>query len=440
LIQSGLSRKLSQKDIGVPVLRSNNLINNELNLDDISYWYIKDSKGAKIENYFLKENDLLINFINSLSQIGKIALFKNELKRNTIFTTNLLRLNFNSKIYIDFMYFYFQTGKYNNYIQVITKPAVNQASFTTVDLKKFNLKVPSLHEQKKIANFLNSINHKIKLLNKKLGYFKDFKKYCFQNLFSEKLRFNYLNSGGFKNKNDFKSVKLESLIKKGKAGGTPKSSIGRYYKGNIPFLSISDMTMQGKYITFTSKKITKEAINDSSAWIIPKNSLLYSIYASIGFVSINKIDLSTSQAIFGIILKDNVNIDYIYYYLTYFKRFVHKFIETGTQGNLNKNILYNFIIKIPNSIEEQEKIASFLSLIDKKIDLTQNQITEMEKFKKGLLQQMFVYLILYISIFLILLFFKIILNKLEYYFIFHLFKVLEITDKGAYDLIDIILM
>ena len=266
----------------------------------------------------------------------------------------------------------------------------SQANLNSDLVRITKVGVPTYEEQTKIVSFLTTVDKKINLLYKKQDYLKDFKKFCLQNLFIGKLRFNYLNSGGFKNKNDFKTVKLESLIKKGKAGGTPKSSIGRYYKGNIPFLSISDMTMQGKYITFTSKKITKEAINDSSAWIIPKNSLLYSIYASIGFVSINKIDLSTSQAIFGIILKDNVNIDYIYYYLTYFKRFVHKFIETGTQGNLNKNILYNFIIKIPNSIEEQEKIASFLSLIDKKIDLTQKQIDLMEKFKKGLLQQMFV--------------------------------------------------
>jgi type I restriction enzyme S subunit len=241
LIQSGLSRKLSQKDIGVPVLRSNNLINNELNLDDISYWYIKDSKGAKIENYFLKENDLLINFINSLSQIGKIALFKNELKRNTIFTTNLLRLNFNSKIYIDFMYFYFQTGKYNNYIQVITKPAVNQASFTTVDLKKFNLKVPSLHEQKKIANFLNSINHKIKLLNKKLGYFKDFKKYCFQNLFSEKLRFKEFID-------DWIKIKLGNLVKI-YSGKSPKNLIKD--KGKFPYFKVEQLNDCSKFLKIT---------------------------------------------------------------------------------------------------------------------------------------------------------------------------------------------
>ena len=49
LMQSGLSRKLEEKDIGVPVLRSNNLLNNKLDLSDISYWFKVDDKGANIE-------------------------------------------------------------------------------------------------------------------------------------------------------------------------------------------------------------------------------------------------------------------------------------------------------------------------------------------------------------------------------------------------------
>jgi type I restriction enzyme S subunit len=378
--------KQSEYTIKGPYLIASKHINNGK-----IYWekcdHLSNKRYLESPEIALKLGDVIFSKDGSL---GNPALIKYLPHESTINGTMML-VRVNSNISPNFFYQVLNSDYFFRLLHVLKSGSSIPHIFQR-DMNNFKFKIPiKIKEQEMIADFLELIDNKINLLSSTIEYLKDFKNYCLQNLFSEnKLRFNYLNSGGFKNKNDFKSVKLESLIKKGKAGGTPKSSIGRYYKGNIPFLSISDMTMQGKYITFTSKKITKEAINDSSAWIIPKNSLLYSIYASIGFVSINKIDLSTSQAIFGIILKDNVNIDYIYYYLTYFKRFVHKFIETGTQGNLNKNILYNFIIKIPNSIEEQEKIASFLSLIDKKIDLTQNQITEMEKFKKGLLQQMFV--------------------------------------------------
>ena len=132
----GLSRKLEEKDIGLPVIVSNNLIDNNLDLSDIRYWYDIDDKGANLKNYVLKKGDLLVNFINSLKQIGKTAIYRGEIKRNAIYTTNIMRLNFNSNIDVSFVHYYFQTKEYLNYIQSIAKPAVNQASFTTVDFKK----------------------------------------------------------------------------------------------------------------------------------------------------------------------------------------------------------------------------------------------------------------------------------------------------------------
>ena len=249
------------------------------------------------------------------------------------------------------------------------------------DLKKMRIKLPSFKEQNKIASFLSLIDNKIELLEQKHLKYQDFKKYLMQQIFAQKLRFDF--------SDEWKIVKLESLIKKGKAGGTPSSTNSEYYNGDIPFLSIRDMTEQGKYIVKTEKSITEEGLNNSSAWIIPKNSLLYSIYASIGLVAINRSDISTSQAIYGIILKDGVSLEYMYYYLTYFKKNVHKYIETGTQGNLNAKLLKSFEILLP-SLEEQEMNVNILSLVDEKIENSKKEIEKINEFKKGLLQQMFI--------------------------------------------------
>ncbi|WP_297898094.1 restriction endonuclease subunit S, partial [Methanobrevibacter sp.] len=188
-MQSGLSRQLIDKDIGIPVIRSNNLINGKIDFSDIKYWYKDDNKGAKTENYFLKENDLLVNFINSLSQIGKSALYKNSIKRDTIFTTNIMRLNFNKNINNFFIYSYFQLKKYENYIYSIAKPAVNQASFTTVDFKRFKMNVPSLAEQETIANFLSKVDKKINLFEENIKLWETYKKGIMRQLFAQKLRF-----------------------------------------------------------------------------------------------------------------------------------------------------------------------------------------------------------------------------------------------------------
>ena len=113
------------------------------------------------------------------------------------------------------------------------------------------------------------------------------------------------------------------------------------------------------------------------------------MYASVGFVSINKIPLATSQAVINLILKDEAVTEFIYYYLMDYKQYIHRFIETGTQGNLNAQTVKSLKINLP-CLKEQTKIANFLSEIDSKIEQVQKQLSSTKEFKKALLQQMFV--------------------------------------------------
>lgn len=182
-IQSGLSRKLEEKDIGIPVVRSNNLIDGKIDIEDIRYWHNIDNQGAKLENYFLKKGDLLVNFINSLAQIGKCSIYNNEFKRNAIFTTNIIRLNFTEEVKVEYVFYYFQLAKYKNYIKNISKPAVNQASFTTVDFKNFTIDVPCEEEQEKIVNLLNKLEKKYNKEKEKLEQLKKLKKGLLQQMF-----------------------------------------------------------------------------------------------------------------------------------------------------------------------------------------------------------------------------------------------------------------
>jgi len=340
--------------------------------------------GGSLKKYtYLKQNEFSYNRGNSKSFkfgcIYKLNNYKNALVPNvyhsfkiTYGNTDFFEQLFKSKI-LD-----------KQLIKMITSTA-RMDGLLNISAKNFfniNVNFPNdLKEQEKIGSFLKTIDTKIILLEQKYDNYLNFKKYLMQQIFTQKLRFNF--------SDEWKIVKLESLIKKGKAGGTPSSTNSDYYNGDIPFLSIRDMTEQGKYILKTEKTITEEGLNNSSAWIIPKNSLLYSIYASIGLVAINRSDISTSQAIYGIILKEGVSLEYMYYYLTYFKKNIHKYIETGTQGNLNAKLLKSFEILLP-SLEEQEMIVNVLSIVDEKIENSKKEIEKINEFKKGLLQQMFI--------------------------------------------------
>ena len=155
-MKSGLSRLLSETDIGLPMLRSCNIGEKYPVFNNLKYWYSKDPQGANTRNYILSDGDILVNFINSISQIGKSCIFKNEINRDCIYTTNILRLVVTNSVVNEYLFFVTQNDRYNRFISTITKPAVNQASFTTKDLKKFRFLLPPLPEQKAIVDLLST--------------------------------------------------------------------------------------------------------------------------------------------------------------------------------------------------------------------------------------------------------------------------------------------
>ena len=183
-VKSGLSRMLSNEDIGLPVVRANNINDGQLNLcDDIKYWYKNDPQGSNTDNYIINQNDILINFINSESKMGTAAFVEKEPCRNTIYTTNILRCRVDDEYDPYFVYITTFLKSYRDYIISITKPAVNQASFTTVDFKKFEIAMPVIEEQIKISNIIKKYNYLITLHQRKLEHLQLQKKALLQQMF-----------------------------------------------------------------------------------------------------------------------------------------------------------------------------------------------------------------------------------------------------------------
>ena len=114
------------------------------------------------------------------------------------------------------------------------------------------------------------------------------------------------------------------------------------------------------------------------------------MYASVGLVTINEVPIATSQAMFAMQLKDKGLLDYLYYYLSYFKyRYIHKYLETGTQSNINADIVRGIMIPDYGHSCNME-IASTLRSIDAKIDNEQSVHEQLNKQKNYLLTQMFI--------------------------------------------------
>ena len=180
-------------------------------------------------------------------------------------------------------------------------------------------------------------------------------------------------------------VILEDICEKVRAGGTPLTSKKEYWNGDLPFVKIEDITLAGKYLTATKSFISKEGLSNSNAWLVPENSLLFAMYGSMGEVSINKIPVTTNQAILGIIPKDKDDAEFLYYWFSFFKPRWRKYAKPTTQANLTAEIVRNSMIPLPSKRERQE-IAKVLGVVDSVIAKTGEVIAKTERLKKGLMQ------------------------------------------------------
>jgi len=81
---------------------------------------------------------------------------------------------------------------------------------------------------------------------------------------------------------EWKTEILDKLCTHIQSGGTPKSDHSEYYNGEIPFVAIEDITSSNKYLLKTKKHISEKGLKNSAAWLVPANSLMYSIYATLG--------------------------------------------------------------------------------------------------------------------------------------------------------------
>ena len=326
----------------------------------------KEAYKNNAEN--LEANSILMS-INGT--IGNVALYHNE---PIMLGKSACYINSKDNIDKNYLFYYLQYPKTQLYFEAeLTGTTIKNLSLQSI--RKTKIYIPTIEEQHKISRFLQKIDERISTQNKIIEDLKKLKSAISKQAFAQK-------PNGWN--------RLDTLFSKGKAGGTPTSTNKEYYNGEIPFLSINDITKQGKYVRYTENHLSRSGLENSSAWVVPEYSLIISMYASVGLVTINEVPITTSQAMFAMQLRDKDLLDYLYYYLSYFKyRHIHKYLETGTQSNINADIVRGIMIPTYGHSRNM-KIASTLQGIDAKIDNELSVLKLFNRQKNYLLSQMFI--------------------------------------------------
>ncbi|MBI6068349.1 restriction endonuclease subunit S [Clostridium perfringens] len=249
--------------------------------------------------------------------------------------------------------------------------------------KELKLPMPSLQEQEKIANFLSKVDSIIEKQEKKVEYWNSYKKGMMQKIFSQKIRFKDGNGMDYP---EWEKKNLKYVL----------SEISEKTKENNQYEVLSS-TANGvfKQSEYFNREIASadntgyKILRLNQIVLSPQNLWLGNINYN------NKYDMgivSPSYKIFNI--NKNLNEKYISYIIKT-DRMLYGYKQASEQGasvvrrNLNMDLFYDILINIP-CVEEQEKIANFLSNIDNIIEKESKKLEELKQWKKGLLQQMFV--------------------------------------------------
>lgn len=185
--KSGLSRRITTEDIGIPVLTSGNIIDSKLNVEELKYWFIDDPQGASVEDYILNDEDILLCFINSVEQMGKVCIFY-DIGRPCIYTTNLFRIKASEYAIPQFLFYLLESFYVQREVKKITKPAINQASFTKEDFLKIKVPFYELEEQREIVKMLSCADSKIEKELSFLNKLNQIKQGLMQDLLTGKVR------------------------------------------------------------------------------------------------------------------------------------------------------------------------------------------------------------------------------------------------------------
>ena len=354
-------------DRGFPLITSKNLINGKIDFKNIQYISKKDHiEICKRSN--VDDGDILLAMIGT---IGNPVLVKKD-REFSIKNVALFKVGKNNN-HLNNVYLYNYLS-YSTY-ELNKKSAGGTQKFVGLsEFRKFQLPIPPLAEQEKIAEILSCWDDGIEKLSALIEKKKIQKKALMQQLLTGKHRLK-----GFST--PWHEVRLGDVCKTF-SGGTPSVKNQKYYGGNIPFVRSGEI-----HLDRTELFITNKALENSSAKLVSKGDVLYALYgATSGEADISRIDGAINQAI--LCIRSQYIDSYFLCCLLQNKRknILRKYLQGG-QGNLSAEIIKSLPIHYPCQ-EEQKAIAEILSKADEEIELLNKKLEAFKQEKKALMQQL----------------------------------------------------
>ena len=349
------------KKFGIPFIRSQNVNNNQLIFDNTTY--IDEEIHSNMNNSCVIANDILLNITGA--SIGRSCVVPKDFKEGNVNQhVCIIRLKDDYEPTFLQPFLASHNGK-KLVFQGQTGSGREGINFQSIGA--FKLNIPSKQEQEKIASFLTSVDTKIEQLTKKEKLLQQYKKGVMQKIFNQEIRFQADDGSEFC---DWEEKRLKEVLDYEQPTKYIVESTEYNGNYNTPVLTAGKTFILG----YTNEE---NGIYTNSPVIIFDDFTTANHYVDF--------DFKVKSSAMKLLKEKNENICL---------KFVYEFIQKlhFPIGEHKRYWIseYSYLkIKLP-CLEEQNKIANFLSSIDTKIEQTQKQLEKTKEFKKALLQQMFV--------------------------------------------------
>jgi len=248
--------------------------------------------------------------------------------------------------------------------------------------------LPSLPEQKKIAEILTTVDQGIEKVDEAIQRTQRLKKGLMQELLTRGIghkEFKGTEIGRIPE--DWKITRLGEIgeLERGKFAFRPRND-PRFYGGNFPFIQTGDISEANGIIRKYSQTLNEDGFKISK--LFKKGTIVISIAGNIGDVGILDFDSCFPDSIVGIKANsEKTNHLFLMYLLQKFKSGLDSIAPRSTQKNINLGILETFKLPLP-SLPEQQKIAGILSTVDERLELLRKRKERLKRTKKGLMNDL----------------------------------------------------
>ena len=346
---------------GIPLISGASMHTNQLYESDVKITKLGLQKGSKLalkdSILILVRGSMLFNKIPMGITLGDVA-----------FNQDVKCIRPKQQLAPLFL-FQWLHAKENTIQNKVTATGIGAGKLDTADLQNLKLYKPSLEEQTKIATFLSAVDEKISQLTQKHQLLREYKQGMMQKLFSQQIRFRADDGSEF---GEWEGKELHQIFQIKAGGDIEKSSVSEVRTSEFSYPIFANSDKNKGFYGWANKFKYKEAVTVTGRGnlgiAVARNEPFYPIVRLLVLLPLVKQNLKFFEE--QINLLDIVS-------------------ESTGVPQLTAPQLSKYKVNVP-SLEEQTKIANFLSSIDQKIEVVAQQIEQAKQWKKGLLQQMFI--------------------------------------------------